>query len=238
MTEAESHGISQAAWTGEKAMAEGRLVIGTKRYSSWSLRGWLMVRMAGLDVEEVLVPLAGGGGTQAIRAISPNGLVPYLEHRGARMWESIAIAEYCAEMAPGLWPADRAARAHARSIAAEMHAGFRALRIAMPMNLGRSFPGRGRTPESLSDIARIEALWGEALSGHGGPFLFGRDFTLADAMYAPVVSRFLTWQPELNAASRGYRDAVRAHPLVARWYDEAAAEPAEWLLEKYENPAG
>jgi glutathione S-transferase len=218
-------------------MAEGRLVIGTKRYSSWSLRGWLMVRMAGLDVEEVVVPLAGGGGTEVIKAISPNALVPYLEHRGARIWESIAIAEYCAEAKPGLWPADRAARAHARSIAAEMHAGFRGLRMAMPMNLGRSFPGRGRTPEALADIARVEAIWAEALSAHGGPFLFGRDFTLADAMYAPVVTRFLTWQPEMGETSRAYCAAVREHPLVARWYDEVAREPAEWLLDKYENPA-
>jgi glutathione S-transferase len=217
-------------------MPEGRLVIGTKRYSSWSLRGWLMVHMAGLDVEEVMVPLRMGV-TEGIRALSPNGLVPYLEHRGARMWESIAIAEYCAELAPGLWPADRAARAEARSIAAEMHAGFRALRIAMPMNLGRTFPGRGRTPESLADIARIEAIWAEALGASGGPFLFGRDFTLADAMYAPVVTRFLTWQPELAARTAAYCAAVRAQPLVARWYAEAAAEPAAWLLEKYENPA-
>jgi glutathione S-transferase len=218
-------------------MPDGRLVIGTKRYSSWSLRGWLCVRMAGLDVEEVLVPLAGGGGTQAIRDISPNGMVPYLEHLGARLWESIAIAEYCAEHVPTLWPADRAARAHARSIAAEMHAGFRGLRMAMPMNLGRSFAGRGRTPDALADIARIEAIWAEALAAHGGPFLFGRAFTLADAMYAPVVTRFLTWQPELTATSQAYCRAVRAHPLVAQWYDEAAAEPAAWLLDKYENPA-
>jgi len=218
-------------------MAEGRLVIGTKRYSSWSLRGWLMVHMAGLDVEEVVVPLAGGV-TTAIKAISPNGMVPYLEHRGARMWESIAIAEYCAEIAPAIWPADRVARAYARSIASEMHAGFRNLRIAMPMNLGRTFPGQRRTPECLADIARIEAIWAEALAAYGGPFLFGRDFGLADAMYAPVVARFLTWQPELTATTRRYCDAVRAHPLVARWYDEAAPEPAEWLLDKYENPPG
>ena len=217
-------------------MAEGRLVIGTKRYSSWSMRGWLAVHLAGLDVEEVVVPLAGGGGTQAIKAISPNGMVPYLEHRGARMWESLAIAEYCAEYAPALWPADRATRAHARAIASEMHAGFRNLRIAMPMNLGRTFPGLGRTPDCLADIARVEAIWAEALAAHGGPFLFGRDFGLADVMYAPVVARFLTWQPELSATSRAYGDAVRAHPLVARWYTEAAAEPAAWLLDKYENP--
>lgn len=217
-------------------MAEGRLVIGTKRYSSWSLRGWLAVRLAGLDVEEVVVPLAGGS-TAAIKAISPNGMVPYLEHRGARVWESVAIAEYCAELAPALWPSDRAVRAHARAIAAEMHAGFRAMRIAMPMNIGRTFPGRGRTPEALADIARIEAIWAECVAAHGGPFLFGATFTLADAMYAPVVTRFLTWQPDLSAATRAYMDAVRAHPLMERWHAEAAAEPAAWLLDKYENPA-
>lgn len=218
-------------------MSEGRLVIGTKRYSSWSLRGWLCVHLAGLDVDEEMIPLAGGGGTDAIRAISPNGLVPYLEHRGARIWESLAIAEYCAEQKPGLWPADRLVRAHARSIASEMHGGFRELRMAMPMNLGREFPGRGRTPGALADIARIEALWAEALAAHGGPFLFGREFGLADAMFAPVVARFLTWQPDLTATTRAYCAAVRAQPLVARWYDEAAAEPAAWLLDRYENPA-
>ncbi|MFN7634806.1 MAG: glutathione S-transferase, partial [Acetobacteraceae bacterium] len=150
-------------------MADGRLILGNRRYSSWSLRGWLAVRLAGLDVTEVVIPLADGR-TPEIAAASPNGLVPYLEHKGARVWESLAIAEYCAEVAPALWPADRAARAHARSIASEMHAGFRNLRIAMPMNLGRTFPGLGRTPEALADIARIEALWAECLAAHGGPF--------------------------------------------------------------------
>jgi glutathione S-transferase len=218
-------------------MPEGRLVIGTKRYSSWSMRGWLAVHLAGLDVEEVLIPLAGGGGTSALQTATPAGLVPYLEHRGARIWESLAICEYCAEIAPKLWPAERAARAHARSIAAEMHAGFRNLRMAMPMNLGRSFPGLGRTPECLADIARVEAIWVEAIAAHGGPFLMGAEFGAADAMYAPVVARFITWQPELSATTQRYMAAVRAHSLVARWYDEAATEPAEWLLDRYENPA-
>ncbi|MDP3415570.1 glutathione S-transferase family protein [Falsiroseomonas sp.] len=218
-------------------MAEGRLVIGTKRYSSWSLRGWLMVHLAQLDVEEEVIALAGGGNTQAIKAVSPNALVPYLEHRGARVWESLAIAEYCAEFRADLWPRDRAARAHARSIAAEMHAGFRGLRMAMPMNLGRDFAGHGRNKDSLADIARIEAIWAEALGLYGGPFLMGGDFGLVDAMYAPVVARFLTWKPEITPLSQAYCDAVRAHPLVDRWYREAAAEPAEWLLPKYEDPA-
>ncbi|UFN47474.1 glutathione S-transferase family protein [Roseomonas sp. OT10] len=218
-------------------MAEGRLIIGNRRYSSWSLRGWLAVHLAGLDVEEVLIPLAGGGGTAAIRDATPAGLVPYLEHRGAKVWESLAIAEYCAEIAPALWPADRVARAQARSVAAEMHAGFRALRMAMPMNLGRDYAGLGRNPESLADIARVEAIWGECLAAHGGPFLFGAELGAADAMYAPVVARFLTYRPELGTAAQGYCAAVRAHPLVERWYAEAAAEPKEWLLPKYESLA-
>jgi glutathione S-transferase len=216
-------------------MADGRLVIGTKRYSSWSLRGWLAVRLAGLDVEEVVIPLAGGT-TPAVQQATPAGLVPYLEHKGARVWESLAIAEYCAEFAPDLWPADRPARAQARAIAAEMHAGFRGLRMAMPMNIGRTFPAQGRTPEALADIARIEAIWADtrARFGAGGPFLFGAAFTNADAMYAPVVCRLLTYRPPLSAASQAYCEAVRAHPLMARWYDEAAREPAAWHLERYE----
>ncbi|MXP62998.1 glutathione S-transferase family protein [Roseomonas sp. M0104] len=215
-------------------MAEGRLFIGTKMYSSWSLRGWLAVRLAGLEVEEVVIPLAGGA-TAAVKEATPSGTVPYLEHRGARIWESLAIIEYCAEIAPALWPADPAVRAHARSIAAEMHAGFRGLRMAMPMTLLNRFPGQGRTAEALADIARIEAIWREALLASGGPFLFGTEFGAADAMFAPVAFRFLTWEPEISERSRAYVEAVRAHPLVQRWYEEAAAEPAEWRLPKYEQ---
>lgn len=218
--------------------AGNRLVIGSKRTSSWSLRGWLAVRLAGLEVEEVVIPIDGTGNTPAVKAAAPAGLVPFLEHEGARVWDSLAICEYCAEFAPGLWPADRAARAHARSLAAEMHAGFRGLRSAMFFNAGREFPGRGRTPEALADIARIEAAWAEALDAHGGPFLFGRGFTLADAMFAPVAGRFLTWKPEISARSRAYVDAVRAHPLVERWYAEALAEPEAWRVPAYENPGG
>jgi glutathione S-transferase len=213
-----------------------RLYIGTKRYSSWSLRGWLLVKLAQLDVEEIVIPLAGGN-TAAIKAVSPNGLVPYLEHDGNRVWESIAIAEYCAELAPALWPAERRARTVARVIAAEMHAGFGPLRQAMPMNLGIHRPGVGHTPAALENVARIEALWREtrAAFGAGGPFLFGAEMNAADAMYAPVVARFLSYAPPLSAESRAYCDAVRNHPLVAAWYDDAAREPKEWLLDKYES---
>lgn len=218
-------------------MPEGRLVIGNRRYSSWSMRGWLAVTLASLDVEAVVIPFVRPGPTPEISDLSPNGLVPYLEHRGLRAWESLAICEYCAEIWPGLWPGDAVARAHARSIAAQMHAGFRDLRQAMWMNLGRDFRGHGRTPGALADIARIEALWARTrgLFGSGGPFLFGPALTAADVMYAPVVTRFLTWQPELSPESRAYCDAVRAHPLVDRWYAAAAREPDAWLLPQYET---
>ena len=218
-------------------MPEGRLLIGTRRYSSWSLRGWLPVRLAGLDVEEVVIPLEGSGATPAVLAATPAGLVPALEHRGAVVWESIAIAGSCAGFAPALWPEDRIARAQARSIAAEMHAGFRDLRQAMPMNLFRAGEGVGRTPGALADIARIDAIWQAALAEFGGPFLFGTGFGNADAMYAPVVCRFLTYRPDLSGAAQAYCDAVRAHPLIGEWYDLAAREPPAWRLAKYEAPA-
>jgi glutathione S-transferase len=220
-------------------MPDGTLYIGNRRYSSWSLRGWLAVRRAELDVREVVIPFTRPGPTTEIARHSPNGLVPCLDHLGAKVWESLAICDYCAEYDPTLWPADRIARAHARSIAAEMHAGFRELRTAMWMNLGRDFTGMGRTSGALADIARIEAMWADTRQrfGEGGPFLFGADFTAADVMYAPVVARFLTWKPDLSPTSRAYCEAVRAQPLVAAWYDAAAAEPAAWLVPDYETPA-
>jgi len=218
-------------------MSEGKLLIGNRRYSSWSMRGWLAVRLARLDVSIEVARFVRPGPTPLIEQTSPNGLVPYLEHRGARIWESLAVCEYCAEVEPSLWPADRVARAFARSIAAEMHSGFRGLRQNMWMNLGRDFSGLGRTPDALADVARIEAAWVEArrLFGAGGPYLFGASFTAADVMYAPVVTRLLTWRPEISAATQSYVDAVRAHPLVAEWYDEAAKEPKDWLVEDYEQ---
>ena len=219
-------------------MPDGRLYLGTRRYSSWSLRGWLAVRLAGLDVEEVVIPLGDSrqAGTPAVAAVSPSGLVPYLEHQGQQVWESLAICEYCAEIEPALWPADRAARTRARVVSAEMHVGFRALRVAMPMVLNKTAPGAGQTPEALADVARIEALWRDTRAGFGagGPYLFGPAFNAADAMFAPVVARLLCYQPPLAADTRAYCDAVRAHPLVAAWYDAAAQEPAEWRLAHYE----
>jgi glutathione S-transferase len=195
------------------------------------------VRLAGLDVAERLIKFERPGPTRAIAEVSPNGLVPLLEHKGALVWESLSICDYCAEIEPSLWPADRVARAHARSISAEMHAGFRELRTAMWMNLGRDYSGFGRTPGALADIVRIEALWAntKARFGDGGPFLFGGRFGAADAMFAPVVARFLGWGAEVSAATSGYCAVVRSHPLVAEWYDGAAREPDDWLIEDYER---
>ncbi len=214
----------------------GKLYLGTRRYSSWSLRGWLMVKLAGLEVEEVVIPLEGGN-TPAIKAVSPTGLVPCLEHDGAKIWESLAIAAYCAEFSPALWPRDRVARAHARAIAAEMHAGFRALRLAMPMNLGRDYAGLGQNAECLADVAYIDNLFAttRAAFGHGGAYLFGAAFNAADAMFAPVAARFLTYAPPLSEVTKAYCQAVRAQPLVNLWYELAAQEPESWRLDKYES---
>jgi len=215
---------------------DGKIYLGTRRYSSWSLRGWLMVKLAGLDVDEIIIPLAGGN-TPGVKAVSPTGLVPYLEHGDARIWESLAIAEYCAELAPALWPADRLARAHARAIAAEMHAGFRALRQAMPMNLCRNYAGLGQTEASLDDIARIDHLLRQtrATYGAGGRYLFGATFNAADAMYAPVITRFLTYAPKLSSETQAYCAAIRDNEWVDQWYRLAAEEPPEWQLPQYET---
>lgn len=216
-------------------MANNRLILGTKRYSSWSLRGWLAVHLAGLEVDEVVIPLAGGS-TPAVKAASPSGFVPYLEHDGNAIWDSLAICEYCAELNSELWPAERGARAHARAISAEMHGGFRDLRIAMPMSLFRQGAGAGVTPGVLADIARIDAVWRQTLKQSGGPYLSGTVMGAADAMYAPVVFRFMTYQPALSPEALAYVATMLDHPLMRRWLAEANAEPSDWFMPAMEAP--
>ncbi len=219
-------------------MAEFTLYIGNKAYSSWSLRGWLACKAAGIAFDEIVLPMSRPESAAAFATVSPTRKVPTLVHNDLRIWESIAIAEYLAELRPNarLWPEDRKARAHARTISAEMHAGFVDMRRAMWMNTRRKFPGEGRTPGALADIARICDMWRDARHhyGAGGPYLFGH-FSLADCMYAPVVSRFVTWEPEIDKATRDYVEAVWNHHFMLEWRRDADAEP--WVIDKYETPA-
>jgi glutathione S-transferase len=208
------------------------LVVGNKNYSSWSLRGWLAARAAGVPFDEVLVRLSEPGSKAALLEHSPAGKVPVLKHGELTVWDSLAIIEYLAEARPqaGLWPADPAARAHARSISAEMHAGFQVLRSQMPMNLRRSLPGKGRGREVDEDIERVSAVWRDcrARFGGGGPFLFGR-FTAADVMYTPVATRFRTYAVELDDVGQAYVDAVLGRPDFLEWHAAALEEP--WVIE-------
>ena len=206
-------------------MAQYTLVIGNKAYSSWSMRPWLLMKEAGLAFDEVRIPLYQEGHDRKIREYSPAGRVPVLVDGAVTVWDSLAICEYLAERhaEKSLWPATAAARAHARAVSAEMHAGFAALRGNMGMNVRRSFPGVGMTPEVAKDIARIEQLWDDCLQRYGGPFLFGA-FGIADAMYAPVATRFRTYAVGLSAVAQRYADLLLALPAVAEWYAAAHAE--------------
>lgn len=195
------------------------LFVGNKNYSSWSLRAWLALKVLGIPFEEKYIPLYRADSKARILEHSPSGKVPCLVDGATTVWDSLAILEYLAERHPSLWPADRAERARARAVSAEMHSGFPNLRQHMSMNVRRRYPGKGRTPEVLEEIARIEAMWAAART----PFLFG-GFTAADAMYAPVVLRFRTYAVELRGAARGYYDAVLALPAMQEWIDAAGRE--------------
>lgn len=209
-------------------MAELKLILGSKNYSSWSLRAWLAVRRLGVPFEERVFDLTRPGIRDELERLSPSRLVPALHHRGRVIWDSLAICEYLAETFPeaGLWPADAGARARARSVSAEMHSGFGALRSSMPMNVRRSSPGKGRSAAVDRDIARILEIWRRCRAefGGAGPFLFG-DWTVADCMYAPVVSRFRTYAVETGDCG-GYADAVWGCPAMVEWREAAAGCPS------------
>lgn len=203
------------------------LVIGNKNYSSWSLRPWLALKQARIAFKEIRIPLYNEESPSRIKQHSPSGKVPALRDASVTVWESLAICEYLAEKFPEkhLWPADRKARALARSVASEMHAGFAALRQHMPMNCRHRLPGKGRTPETFKDIERIRALWNDSRDrfGKGGDFLFGK-FSIADAMYAPVVLRFVTYEVELDPISAAYVKTIIALPAIQQWVADARAE--------------
>ncbi len=212
-------------------MTDLTIVIGNKAYSSWSLRGWLMLEATGAPFDEIVIPLDRPESRAAIRAQSPAGRVPVLKVGGLTVWDSLAIGEYLAERFPaaGLWPSQPDARAVARSVSAEMHAGFEALRRDMPMDLKQDRPGQGHSPEALADVARIIALWAECRErfAAGGPFLFG-GFCIADAMFTPVATRLRTYGVALDADSETYVRAVLDRPAMRRWIAGAAEEP--WVL--------
>ena len=204
------------------------LSISSKNYSSWSLRGWLLCRMAGLDFAERPVDLGDPGARQELLLLSPSVLVPRLSHEGVEVWDTLAIAEYLNEIAPQrqLYPEGRAARAHCRAVAGEMHSGFYNLRSALPMNLKARHESFKIFSGARPDVERIKAIWTECLDASGGPFLFGAP-TVADAMYAPVCTRFRTYSVALEPRLAAYCETVFAWPLMQEWTDAALAEPDE-----------
>lgn len=208
------------------------LYIGNRNYSSWSLRGWLLARLSGLEFLEQMIPLYTPDTKAQVRAVSPSGMLPCLHHGRVVTWDSLAIAEYLHEHFPqaGIWPRDPVQRADARSISAEMHSGFAELRRAMPMDIRASKPGRSHAPEVQASLQRIEQMWTDCRSrfGAGGEFLFGV-WSGADCMYAPVVMRLRSYGVQLNATVQQYAAAVCAQKDVAEWVGAARTEP--WFID-------
>jgi glutathione S-transferase len=214
-----------------------KLVIGNKTYSSWSLRPWLLLKQANIPFEEVVVPLHVEGSSDKILRYAPTGKVPALVDGAVTVWESIAICEYLAEQFPAkrLWPVEVARRAEARSLAAEMHAGFTAMREHYPMNVRRVLPDASRPSAVERDVARFCALVESlrARAGQSGPFLMGA-FTILDAMYAPVATRCHTYSITLPTRTQAWVDHILALPAMRAWYQAAAAEP--WVIPASEPP--
>ena len=209
-------------------MAKATLTISSKNYSSWSLRGWLLARFAGLDFSEHVLPPDDPGVKAEILLLAPSILVPRLRHDKVDVWDTLAIAEYLHEIKPkaGLLPADRAARAHCRAVCGEMHSGFSSLRSALPMNLKGSFPGYKVWSRAQSDVERVVEIWSDCLKRYGGPWLFGEHRTMADAMYAPVVTRLKTYDVRISdRACIEYCLRVMAMPEMQEWIAAAKTEP-------------
>jgi glutathione S-transferase len=210
-----------------------RLILGNKNYSSWSFRPWLALKVAGIPFEETVLPIYIPGAREKILAFSPSGKVPVLIDGAVHVWESLAIIEYAAEKLPGagLWPQQREVRAHARAVANEMHGGFLPLRRACPMNMRRGPGAIGLSADVLANVARIDEIWTDCRTRYRGPFLFGA-FGAADAMFAPVVSRFHTYAVPVGTIARAYMDAVMALPAWGEW--QAAAAQEQWVLPEFE----
>jgi glutathione S-transferase len=208
-------------------MSRTTLTLSSKNYSSWSLRGWLMARLVKLPFEEVVIPPDDPAMRAEILLLAPSMLVPCLTHEGVKVWDTLAIGEYLHEIKPkaGLLPSDTAARAHCRAICGEMHSGFGSLRSALPMNLKGHFPGFKIWSRAQADIDRITEIWRDCLARYGGPYLFGKKPTMADAMYAPVATRFTTYDVTLDAPCAAYAQTVLALPAMQEWIAAAQLEP-------------
>ncbi|HMM70872.1 MAG TPA: glutathione S-transferase family protein [Rhodocyclaceae bacterium] len=209
-------------------MGKAILTLSSKNYSSWSLRGWLLAKFARLDFDEEIISPDDPDNRAELLLLAPSIRVPLLKHDGIEVWDTLAIAEYLREIKPraGLLPSERAARAHCRAICGEMHSGFAALRSSLPMNLRGHFPGYKIWSRAQADIDRITEIWQDCLSRYGGPYLFG-ERCAADAMYAPVATRFRTYDVKLDRLCAGYRDRLLAMPEMIEWSEAARLEPEE-----------
>jgi len=208
-------------------MAKTVLTISSKNYGSWSLRGWLLARLAGLEFTEKVIPLDDPAMRAEMLLLSSSIRVPSLEHGGVKVWDTLAIAEYLHEIRPEahLLPPDIRARAHCRAICGEMHSGFASLRSSLPMNLKAHFPGFKVWSRAQADIDRVLEIWKECLGSYGGPYLFGKQPCMADAMYAPVVTRFLTYDVAIDKTCADYCKRIMALPAMKAWVAEAKKEP-------------
>jgi len=208
-------------------MAKAVLTISSKNYGAWALRGWLMAKLAGLAFTEKVISPDDPAMKAEMLLLSSSMLVPSLQHGSVKVWDTLAIGEYLNEIKPGaqLLPANVAARAHCRAISGEMHSGFASMRSALPMNIKAHFPSFKVWSRAQADIDRVLEIWTECLSQYGGPYLFGKEVSLADAMYAPVVTRFLTYDIPLDKTSAAYVKRIMALPAMQEWIAEAQKEP-------------
>jgi glutathione S-transferase len=210
-------------------MAKPVLTISSKNYGAWSLRGWLMCRLAGLDFSEKIIPPDDPAMKAEMLLLSSSMLVPALENAGLKVWDTLAIGEYLNEIKPkaGLLPADAKARAHCRAISGEMHSGFSSMRSSLPMNIKAKFPNFKIWSRAQTDIDRVVSIWRECLKAYGGPYLFGKQPCIADAMYAPVVTRFMTYDVALDSVCAGYCKRIMELPAMQEWILAAKQEPEE-----------
>ncbi len=223
------HGMGHTDNPESSTMAKAILTISSKNYGAWALRGWLMAKLAGLDFSEKVISPDDPAMRAEMLLLSSSMLVPSLQHNGVTVWDTLAIGEYLNEIKPkaGLLPADIKARAHCRAVCGEMHSGFASMRGALPMNIKAHFSGFKVWSRAQADIDRVLAIWKDCLENYGGPYLFGKQPCIADAMYAPVVTRFMTYDVKLDKQAAAYCKLMMALPALQEWVEAARAEPDE-----------